>query len=67
MFGKTMRRNVVALRGAERLRRLLQLRVELLQHRLHGADDERQRHEHERENDRRLVKATLMPTGEVGP
>ena len=39
--------------GAERMRRLLELGIELLQDRLHRADDERQRHEHHRENDRR--------------
>jgi hypothetical protein len=31
---------------------LLQLGVELLEHRLHGPDDERERHEHHREHDR---------------
>ena len=54
MFGKTIRRKVVACRRAERVRRLLDLGVELLQHGLHRADDERKRDEHEREHDRRL-------------
>ena len=36
-------------RGAERARRLLHLAVELDQHRLHGAHDERERHEQQRE------------------
>ncbi len=36
------------------MRRLLHLGIELLQHRLHRADDERQRHEHQAEHDRRL-------------
>ena len=53
MFGKTTRRNVVELGGAERAGRLLHLRVELLQHGLHRADDERQRDEQQREHDRR--------------
>ena len=48
-----MRRKVVERPGAERGRRLLHLAVELEQHGLHRADDERQRHEEEREQDRR--------------
>ena len=36
----------------ERLRRLLQLRVELDQHGLHRADDERERDEQQRDEDR---------------
>ena len=41
-------------RRAERVRGLLDLGVELLEHRLNRAHDERQRHEHHREHDRRL-------------
>ena len=53
MFGRTIRRKVVTLGRAERARRLLHLRVELLEHGLHRPDDERQRDEHQREDDRR--------------
>ena len=53
MFGKTTRRNVVGVGCAERMRGLLELRVELLENRLHGANDEREGHEHHREDDRR--------------
>ena len=53
MFGSTIRRKVVERPGAERGGRLLHLAVELEQHRLHGAHDERQRHEQQREHDRR--------------
>ena len=40
-FGKMTRRKVVSGPGAERCGRLLHLPVELQQHGLHGADDER--------------------------
>ena len=53
MFGSTIRRNVGELARAERARRLLHLGVELEQHRLHRAHDERQRHEEQRQEDRR--------------
>ena len=53
MFGRTTRRNVVALDAPSELRRLLHLGVELQQHGLHRPDDERQRHEQQREHDRR--------------
>ena len=43
---------IVAAAGAERRRGLLHLAVELDQHRLHRAHDERQRHEQQREQDR---------------
>ena len=46
--GKTMRRRIVKTARAERRGSFLHLAVELDQHRLHGADDERQRHEEER-------------------
>ena len=45
-------RKVVKPAGAERGRRLLDLRLELEQHRLHRAHDERQRDEQERQEDR---------------
>ena len=40
-------------RRAEGLRRLLELGVELLEHRLHRSHDERESHEHKGEDDRR--------------
>ena len=48
MFGRMTRRKTVDLRGAERPRGLLHLRVELEQHGLHRPHDERQRHEEQR-------------------
>ena len=53
--------------GAQRRRRLLDVRVELGEHRLDGPDDERQGHEGERERDRGRVFETLMPSGLFGP
>ncbi len=54
MFGKTTRRKVVRARRAPSERAASSIsRVELEQHRLHRADDERQRHEEQREHDRR--------------
>ena len=55
------------LRGAERTRRLLHLRVELVEHGLDGPDDERQRHEEEREDIAVRENATSTPTGDAGP
>ena len=52
MFGKTTRRKVCSSEAPSDARRLLHLVVELEQHRLHRADDERQRHEQQREHDR---------------
>ena len=52
MFGSTMLRKTRASLGAERARGLLGLVVELEQHGLHRAHDERQRHEEQREDDR---------------
>ena len=43
--GSTTRRKVVEVRGAQRCRGLLDLAVELDEHRLHRADDERERDE----------------------
>ena len=54
MFGKTTRRKVVQLGGAERAGGLLHLGVELEEDGLHRANDERQRDEEQREHDRRL-------------
>ena len=51
--GRITRRNVTKRRGPERGGRLLGLAVELAQHRLHAAHDERQRHERERDDDGR--------------
>ena len=53
MFGRTTRRKMVELRGAERPGRLLHVLVELVQDGLHGSNDERERHEEQREHDRR--------------
>ena len=50
-FGRMIRRKIVKLAGAERRGRLLHLAVELDQHRLHRAHDERQRHEQQRQHD----------------
>ena len=55
------------LAGAERAGRLLHLRVELEQHRLHRPDDERERDEAEREHDRGARERDVEPTGEYGP
>ena len=52
MFGRIDPTNVLARRCAERVRRLLELGIELLQHGLDRPHDERQRHEHQREDDR---------------
>ena len=49
--GRMTRRKVVKLRGPERRGRLLHLPVELDQDRLHRPDDERQRHEQQRQHD----------------
>ena len=49
------------LRGAERVRRLLELGVELLEDGLDRSDDERQRHEHQREHDRGLRVGDVHP------
>ena len=51
-FGRMIRRNVVNELDAERGGGLLHLAVELEQDRLDGTDDERQRHEEQREDDR---------------
>ena len=54
--------------GAERRRRLLDLEVELLEHRLHRPHDERQRDEQRGRGTRRCrVLATLTPIGLFGP
>ena len=45
-----IRRKIGEPAGAERRGRLLHLAVELDQHRLHRADDERQRHEQQRQH-----------------
>ena len=50
-FGRMIRRKMVNRLGAERGGGLLHLAVELEQHRLHGAHDERQRHEQQRDDD----------------
>ena len=51
--GSTTRRKVVQLRRAERRRGLLDLAVGLDEHRLHRADDERQRDEGQRDDQAR--------------
>ena len=61
MFGKTTRRNVLRLGRAERARRLLHLAIELREHGLHGAHDERERDEHQREHDRRPRERDVDP------
>ncbi len=53
MFGKDHSRERPGARGAERVRSLLEFRIELLEDWLDRSDDERQRHEHERKDDRR--------------
>ena len=52
-LGSMMRRNMVNRLAPERRGRLLDLAVELGEHRLHGAHDERQRDEQEGEEDGR--------------
>ena len=49
--GSSTRRNVCQPARAQAGRRLLDLRVEVLEHRLHGAHDERQADEGERDDD----------------
>ena len=51
-LGRMMRRTIVGARGAERGRGLLDVVVELLEHGLHGAHDEGQRHEGQRQRHR---------------
>ena len=50
-FGRMILRKIVSGPGAERGGRLLHVLVELDQHRLHRADDERQGHEEQRHDD----------------
>ena len=52
---------------AERARRLLHLAVELDQHRLHRPHDERQRHEQQREEDRRAGEGEVDADRRVRP
>ena len=61
MFGSTTRRKTVELGRAEGARRLLHLGVELEEHRLDRAHDERQRDEEERQHDRRARERDVDP------
>ena len=62
-----MRRKIVELPRAERRRGLLHLAVELHEHRLHRAHDERQRHEEQREHDRRPGVGHVDADRALGP
>ena len=62
-----IRRKVVRGVGAERRGGLLHLAVELDQHGLHRAHDERQRHEQQRQRDRRLGERDVDADRALGP
>ena len=62
-LGRMIIRKTVNRLAPERGRGLLHLGLELDQHRLHRADDERQRDEQEREDDRGWVLAQSSPSG----
>ena len=66
-LGSTIRRKVVHRPAPERRRGLLHLRVELEQHRLHGAHHERQRHEQQRHHDAGTGVGESSPTGLLAP
>ena len=66
-LGRMIRRKVVSAGRAERRRGLLHLAVELEQHGLHRPHDERQRHEQQRQDDRRPRADDVDAGRAVGP
>ena len=67
MFGRTTRRKTVTSDAPSERAACSISRVELEEHRLHGAHDERERDEEEREDDRRARERDVDPDGRRRP